>query len=226
LVNPTLTPEEFFETLINEFETGGIASTKLGRLTALNELLLSAQARGSTAVLIVDEAHLLSVEVLEEVRLLTNMETYKEKLLQVILCGQTELSILVQSQKMRALRQRIAVVVHLDGLNEDETSAYVQQRLSAAGLNGRIPFTDSAIGQLHQVTSGIPRLINLVTENALQAGSRLQRPLIGPEIVLEAAAELSLPDVQQLAQGRKFKVNITSAKSYSAQLSSAVRPTS
>jgi general secretion pathway protein A len=145
-------------------------------------------------VLIIDEAHLLTPELLEEVRLLNNTDTYHEKLLQVILCGQTELQPLLARPEMSALRQRIASRCILRPLSSAETRAYIAERLHAAGLRGASPFSASAIEEVHHITKGVPRLINLLCDGALSLGAAHQRKQIAPDLVSESAAALELTE--------------------------------
>src|SRR5271165_3074289 len=127
LVNPTLTREEFLEAVLDEFEIVCDSPSKPRRLAALHQMLLETQQRGSTAVLFVDEAHLLTPDLLEEIRLLSNADTYQEKLLQIVLCGQPELSALLDREELRALRQRIASSCVLRPLNLHEVRSYIAE---------------------------------------------------------------------------------------------------
>src|SRR2546422_9899472 len=124
---------------------------------------LEAQRRGGTAVLFIDEAHLLSTELLEEIRLLGNADTHQEKLLQIILCGQPELLAMMNRRELSALQQRIAARAHLRPLSLAETRAYVAERLHAAGLQGPSPFPPSTLEVVFRCSEGVPRLINLVS---------------------------------------------------------------
>lgn len=192
LVNPLLTRDEFLESLLEEFEVQVTSHTKPRRLLALHELFLQAQSQGGTAVLIVDEAHLLTVDLLEEIRLLTNMDTHREKLLQVILCGQPELASVLLQPQLRALRQRIALLAQLRPLTATETVAYIDQRLRLAGLKGATPFVPASLDEIYRKTQGVPRLINLICDSCLAVAFQMHCRDIDVGIVRAAAAGLTL----------------------------------
>jgi general secretion pathway protein A len=194
ILNPVLTRDELLEAILDEFNITSTGPSKPRRLMALHQMLLETQYRGGTAVLIIDEAHLLTPELLEEVRLLNNTDTYHEKLLQVILCGQPELQPLLARPEMSALRQRIASRCVLRPLSAAETRAYIAERLHAAGLRAASPFAGAALDEIHAVTKGVPRLINLVCDGALSLGFSQQRKQIAPDLITEAAAVLELTD--------------------------------
>lgn len=194
IVNPMMTRDELLESIIEEFGITPNGTSKPRRLMALHQMLLETQAKGGTAVLIIDEAHLLTPELLEEVRLLNNTDTYHEKLLQVILCGQPELQSLLARPEMSALRQRIASRCILRPLSSAETRAYIAERLHAAGLRGASPFMGPAIEEVHHITKGVPRLINLLCDGALSLGAAHQRKQIAPDLVSESAAALELTE--------------------------------
>jgi len=192
LVNPILTRDEFLESLLDEFEVQVSSTTKPRRLLALHELFLEAQSKGGTAVLIIDEAHLLPVDLLEEIRLLTNMDTHREKLLQVILCGQPELATLLLQPQLRALRQRIALLAQLRPLTPGETGTYVEQRLRLAGLQGQLPFCAAALDEVHRRTQGVPRLINLLCDSCLSLAAQMHRRDVDTDVVRAAVSGLTL----------------------------------
>ncbi len=192
LFNPVLTRDEFLEMMLEEFEVSCPSASKPRRLMALHQMLLEAQRRGGTAVLFIDEAHLLSTELLEEIRLLGNADTHQEKLLQIILCGQPELLAMMNRRELSALQQRIAARAHLRPLSLAETRAYVAERLHAAGLQGPSPFPPSALEVVFRCSEGVPRLINLVCDGCLALGFRTQRRMIQQDIVEEVAVSLGL----------------------------------
>jgi len=192
LFNPVLTRDEFLEMMLEEFEVSCPSASKPRRLMALHQMLLEAQRRGGTAVLFIDEAHLLSTELLEEIRLLGNADTQQEKLLQIILCGQPELLAMMNRRELSALQQRIAARAHLRPLSLAETRAYVAERLHAAGLQGPSPFPPSALEVVFRCSEGVPRLINLVCDGCLALGFRTQRRMIQQDIVEEVAVSLGL----------------------------------
>lgn len=192
LVNPTLSREEFLEAVLDEFEVSCTSTSKPRRLAALHEMLLTTQRKGGTAVLIVDEAHLLTMELLEEIRLLSNTDTYQEKLIQVVLSGQPELQNHLHHPQMRALQQRIAGTCHLRPLSLPETRVYVMERLHAAGLRGESPFGTTVLEHVFRFSGGVPRLINLICDSALTIGFTQQKQALDAATVEDAAAKLGL----------------------------------
>jgi len=191
VVNPTLTHEELFEALFDELEIQSPATTKPARLRALHDLLLASHKRNGSVVLIIDEAHLLSPALIEEIRLLLNLDNYPENVLQVILCGQPELLPLLMKPALSALKQRISVVTKLRALTLVETRAYIAERLHIAGLRGESPFSTGALEEIFQRTNGVPRLINSVCDHTLSLGQRRQTKKIEADLVVEGAEELS-----------------------------------
>ncbi len=191
VVNPTLTPDEFHETLLDELEIPAQAN-KPGRLRALHGLLLRSFRENGNVVVIIDEAHLVTPGLLEEIRLLVNLDNYPKSVLQIILCGQPELLGLLRKPELSALRQRIAVFSQLRVLTLGESRSYVAERLHVAGLTGESPFTSLAIEEIHRFSGGVPRLINTLCDRSLMAGCRQQMKRVGTDSVVEAAEELNL----------------------------------
>ena len=197
VLNPRLSPIELLETICEELKidlTGRRGSLK-SLVDALNTYLLDAYAQGLRVVLIIDEAQNLSTEAFEQVRLLTNLETPTQKLLQIILLGQPELRELLARTELRQLTQRITARYHLTPLSADETEAYVRHRLSVAGCQ-RMPFTRLALRRLHDHAEGVPRLLNVIADRALMAGYVHSRQQIGERDV-DQAAEESLEKVRR-----------------------------
>jgi general secretion pathway protein A len=192
LVNPRLTRDEFFESLLDEFEVSCSSTSKPRRLAALYAMLLEKQRQGGTSVLVVDEAHLLSVELFEEIRLLNNTDTYREKLLQVVLAGQPEMTSILDRPELAALKQRIASRCALRSLSLLETRAYINDRMRAAGLKGPSPFNGPVYDEIYAYTAGVPRLINLVCESCMVMGFMTKRSDLGVDIVEDAATSLGL----------------------------------
>ena len=169
ILNPRLSPGEFLRTLCEELGlgVGDSDDSNIKELVdVLNRHLLHMHAKGRRVVLIVDEAQDLSPEVLEQIRLLTNLETETQKLLQIILIGQPELRSLIARQDLRQLAQRVTGRYHLDPLSRDETNAYVRHRLRVAGATADI-FSRQALREVYRVSGGIPRVINIVCDRAL-----------------------------------------------------------
>jgi general secretion pathway protein A len=202
LFNPMLTRDEFLEMMLEEFEIKCTSTSKPRRLIALQQMLLDTQRRGGTAVLFIDEAHLLSPELLEEIRLLSNADMHQEKLLQIVISGQPELLALMDRPALSALKQRIAARAHLRPLNQKEMGVYVMERLYAAGLEGKSPFPLDAIEAIHHHSGGVPRLINLVCEGCLALGFRTQQALIRPDIVQEVSVSLGLVQAAPVVESK------------------------
>ncbi len=191
LIHPTLTADEFYEALAYELELSSPAS-KPARLRALHELLLKSYKDNGNVVVIIDEAHLVSPGLLEEVRLLLNLDNYPKSVLQIILCGQPELLPLLEKRELAALKQRISVFSQLRVLTLAETRSYIAERLHVAGSLGESPFTSLAVEEIHRLSGGIPRVINLLCDRALGVGCRQQSKKIGSDCAFEAAEELQL----------------------------------
>jgi len=193
ILNPTLSREEFLEMLLSEFEIPCTSTSKPARLAALQRMLLETQRKGGTSLLLVDEAHLLTPDLLEEIRLLSNADTYQEKLLQIVLCGQPELLGLLGKPELRALRQRVANSCSLRPLSLSEVRAYIAERLHSAGFRGaNSPFPARVLEEIVRLTEGVPRLVNLLCDACLTIGCKAHRPVIDLAVVEAAANELGL----------------------------------
>ena len=191
IFNPTLSPLEFMHYILGDFGLPVAGKAKDELIHVLNDFLVQRHQRGLTTILVVDEAHHLSPEILEEIRLLTNLETSQQKLLQIVLAGQPELDQKLDSYELRQLKQRIALRCHLDALSLDETVKYIGRRLQISGapVVGQI-FPEAAIEAVFRYSRGIPRLINTICENALLAGYAKQAATITPEIIDGVARDL------------------------------------
>ncbi len=213
VVNPMLTVKELFETLLDELEIRAAGRSKPAGLRAIHELLLDSHRRHGAVVVIIDEAHLLSPSLIEEVRLLLNLDNYPVNVLQLILCGQPELLALLRKPELAALEQRVAVVSRLRPLTLVETRAYIAERLHIAGLHGEGPFSTPALEEIDRATSGVPRRINLLCDRALSLGFRRQTKKIGPEMITEALEETRLtePAPTAAATSSSVAVSATSA---------------
>lgn len=167
ILNPRLSARELLSSVCDELGIRHPARATIKELVDLiNRDLLDAHARGRHKVLMIDEAQNLSADVLEQLRLLTNLETAEKKLLQIVLLGQPELQEILSRPELRQLNQRVTARYHLDSLGRDEIGAYLRYRINVAGLRGDI-FTEGAVRQLYKASKGIPRLINLITDRAL-----------------------------------------------------------
>jgi general secretion pathway protein A len=190
--NPTLTREEFYDTLMIKFGLDCGSSLKSRQLTTLEESIRRNRSEGRPSVLIVDEAQRLSPELLEEIRLLLNMETATEKLLQIIVAGQPELGEVLRRPDLRQLKQRVSCVCKLKPLSIEEVKAYLHHRLTRAGLPEQSLFPEETIELLYGYSQGIPRLINSLCDGALQTGFAVQSSRITTLILEEAAKDLEL----------------------------------
>lgn len=191
VLNPLLTQRELLATICGELgiATEGISDSNKAMVDALNAYLLRQHGKGKRVVVVIDEAQNLSPEALEQVRLLTNLETPKEKLLQMVLLGQPELRQLLQRDDLRQLAQRITARYHLQPLNHEETRAYVRHRMMVAGAQ-RSPFTRSALRSLYQRSCGVPRLINIIADRALAGAYARESARVTPRLVHAAADEV------------------------------------
>jgi general secretion pathway protein A len=194
MFNPTLTREEFMEMMLEDFRISCTSTSKARRLAALHQMLIDMKAQGGTAVLFIDEAHLLSPELLEEIRLLGNADTHQEKLLQIVISGQPELTGLMSRAELSALRQRIAGRAHLRPLTFQELRVYLAERLHLAGLRDASPFTTETLEPLLHYSGGVPRVINLLSDGCLTLGFKRQIRIFRPELIEEVAVSLALID--------------------------------
>jgi len=199
LLNPLLSPVELLETIAEELrlDITGLRGNAKGLYDALNRYLLDAYAQGLRVVVIIDEAQNLSLAALEQVRLLTNLETATQKLLQVVLLGQPELRELLARPELRQLAQRITARYHLGPLADEEVEAYLRHRIAVAGA-ARFPFTRLAVKRLHQHSGGVPRLLNVLAERALLAGYARDENPVGERLVDLAAREVLVPPLARL----------------------------
>lgn len=193
VLNPRLDPVELLETICEELGVDIADARGSGKalVDVLNRYLLKAHADGIRVVLMLDEAQQMSVDSLEQVRLLTNLETATQKLLQIVLLGQPELRRLLERDDLRQLAQRITARYHLTPLSADETAAYVRHRLAVAGQT-RPVFEPGALKALHRHSGGVPRLINVIAERALLAGYAAGRDRLDARLIDRAAAELQV----------------------------------
>lgn len=208
ILNPQLTPLQFVLTICEElgiFVRDEDTTSLKDLVDILNKRLLEAHAKGRRVVVIVDEAQNLSAETLEQVRLLTNLETASQKLLQIILIGQPELREVLSRVELRQLAQRITGRYHLAPLTKSETASYVHHRLRVAGANGEI-FNAAALREVHRLSSGIPRIINVICDRALLGAFTQEQHRIGSSLVRAAAGEVygrtvSAPWIKPLIAG-------------------------
>jgi general secretion pathway protein A len=191
--NPSLSALEFIRYIAGDFGLPVAGKAKDELILALSAFLVDRHQRKLATLLVVDEAHHLSPELLEEVRLLTNLETTQQKLLQIVLAGQPELDEMLDSFELRQIKQRIALRCHLEPLNLDETKGYIQRRLQIAGVPPDIMiFSEPATNAIFRHSNGFPRLINTICENALLSGYARRAAVIPAEVVDEVAHDLRL----------------------------------
>ncbi len=197
IFNPKLTALELLVTVCHEFGIKFPALTAAGtppgvkeHVDGLNEYLLRTHAVGQNNVLIIDEAQNLSSDVLEQLRLLTNLETNERKLLQIVLIGQPELRGMLARPELEQLAQRVIARYHLDALSEKEATHYIAHRLAVAGLKGALPFDAGALRRIHQLTRGVPRRINLLCDRALLGAYATGKARVDRAIVDKAALEV------------------------------------
>lgn len=192
VINPRLSPLDFLQTICEELGVGvsdDAVDNAKELVDELNHYLLRAHAAGRRVVLIVDEAQNLSVEVLEQVRLLTNLETSSQKLLQIILIGQPELRELLGRNDLRQLAQRVTARFHLQPLAREETIAYVRHRLRIAGSTSEI-FSGAALREVHRLSGGVPRVINIICDRALLGAYTEDHHHVSSSLVRRAASEI------------------------------------
>jgi general secretion pathway protein A len=199
--NPRLSVSQFFDFMMADFGIPCEARQKGQMLQKLNQWLLDRYQAGERAVLIVDEAQNLSPQMLEEIRLLTNLETSTEKLLQIVLAGQPELDQKLNQPQLRQLRQRITLRAKTRQLTLEQTRGYVEERLRIAGAENPDVFSPEAIVAIHHYARGIPRVTNLLCEHALVSAFVDQKNPVPAEIIEEVARDFELHIVDPIAQG-------------------------
>jgi general secretion pathway protein A len=197
LFNSRMNTSHLFDFILAEFEIACESRTKSQQLMKLNQWLLERYRAGETAVLIVDEAQNLSYPVLEEIRMLTNLETSTEKLLQIVLSGQPELEEKLKLPQLRQLKQRITLRCKTAPLTKEQTHAYIAERLRIAGSGEQI-FSLEAMDTVHMYSLGIPRVVNLLCEHALINTYVEQERVVSPKIVEDIAREFQLDEIEPI----------------------------
>ena len=217
IFNPRLEPLDFFRVLFEELEIEPSGDTKAEYLLKLNDFLIQRLRNNERTLLIIDEAQNLSAEMLEEVRLLSNLETSSSKLIQIMLVGQPELKEMLRRPDLRQLKQRIALSQHLRPFNESEMREYIENRLRKAGFTGRKLFRRDALKSLYRFSGGTPRLINSLCDGAMLLGFVRQKTLIEARMIEEVAADLDLTqlsdeqeDLSKTSKGNSRKKGIFS----------------
>jgi len=199
--NSRLNTTQFLDFVMGDFGIACESGMKSQILMKLNQWLLERYAAGEYAVLVIDEAQNLSTQVLEEIRLLTNLETSTDKLLQIVLCGQPELEAKLRQPQLRQLRQRITLRCKTHPLTVEETHGYILQRLHVAGADGQPVFSETAMDCIFKFARGIPRIINVVCEHALISSYVDHERPVTENTVLQVAADLELDQTQAVSEG-------------------------
>ena len=199
IFNPKLTAIELLQSICEEFhisvpKANAQSASAKDYIDALNTFLLQSHAAGHSSVLIIDEAQNLHSEVLEQLRLLTNLETNERKLLQIVLIGQPELRTMLARPELEQLAQRVIARFHLDALNPAESLQYIEHRLAIAGYTGALPFDPRAVQRIHQLTGGVPRRINLLCGRALLGAWAHGQSRVDRAVVDKAAQEVFGPE--------------------------------
>src|SRR5262249_29878986 len=206
ILNPFLDGMEMLAALLNEFGINAPANgTRKELLDRLNQFLLAQLALGKSCVAIFDEAQHLSPEFLEQIRVLSNLETDQEKLIQIVLVGQPELLDKIRTPQMSQLDQRVSIRCTLMDLDEEETDRYIHHRLNVAGARGQVQFSPRAVKEVYRASHGVPRLINLICDRALLAGYAAQTRDIQPPHVKKAVSALRGEDDEVRANTTKEK---------------------
>jgi general secretion pathway protein A len=192
LFNSRLTVEQFFEMLSYDFGLKGNRQSKTETLVALNEMLLERAQAGRTTALIVDEAHNFGWDVLEEIRLLGNLENRRGKLLQIVIAGQQELDEKLERPEFRQLKQRISLRCVLRGFDLDETEDYIDSRMARAGIRDQTIIPGEIVLEIHQRSQGIPRLINAICDNLLLTAFAMECKTASLEMLNEVTADMRI----------------------------------
>src|SRR5215471_6037400 len=220
VLNPFLSEEDLLKRILQDFGVISRDDAKAGRLAgvtkqelidAIYDFLLGLIPLKASAVLIIDEAQNLPLPVLEQIRILSNLETDKEKLLQIILVGQLELQTLLRSPQLRQLDQRVSIRYELTPLDREGVAAYISHRLTIAGATSAVTFTSDAIDAVHRFSGGIPRLINLVCDRALLAGYSLHTNRVTDEMIAHAGQSLELTPPLQRRLGQRASLGTAAA---------------
>lgn len=191
ILQPGLSELQLLQSVVQDFGMNPMHGGKLGLFTQLNHFLLEQTALGNNIVLVIDEAQNLTLRLLEQIRMLSNLETDKQKLIQIVLVGQPQLREKLASPALEQLRQRIGVRYHVMPLDIDEVSTYIEHRLRVAGSDGTLEWTQDGMEEVYRCSRGIPRLINLICDRSLLACYVFQVKRVDSDIVRRSHQELS-----------------------------------
>jgi general secretion pathway protein A len=224
IFNTRVNSTQLFEFVLSEFEIPCDSRSKSQQLMKLNNWLLDRHIAGETSVLIIDEAQNLTYPVMEEIRLLTNLETSTDKLLQIVLSGQPELDEKLKLPQLRQLRQRISVRCKTSPLTNEQTQEYVAERLRIAGANGQPIFSATALDTIHKYAQGIPRVINLLCEHALTGAYVEEQRPIEPPLIEEIAREFQLDEIAPIPPPESLAVtqDVFNSESFVQKLGEAL----
>jgi len=224
LFNSRMNSSQLFDFILAEFDIPCESKSKSQQLLKLNHWLLERYRDGETVVLIIDEAQNLTYPVLEEIRLLTNLETSTEKLLQIVLSGQPELEEKLKLPQLRQLRQRIMLRCRTTPLSEQQTGEYIAERLRIAGASGQPIFSAKTIETIHVYSLGIPRVINLLCEHSLVNAFVDQERPIQPKTVEAVAHEFQLDEVEPIAPsgGTRVDTDVYNSEAFLQNLGEAL----
>ncbi|MBL7071784.1 MAG: AAA family ATPase [Candidatus Omnitrophica bacterium] len=190
IFNSDLSQIQLLQTIADDLGIQIERKTKIGLFNGLNSYLIEQLRKGNNVVLILDEAQNLKARTLEQMRMLSNLETEKEKLFQIILVGQPELRDKLNSPGLKQLRQRIGIRYHILPLEKDDIAGYIYHRLYVAGSDGSVKFTEEAVERIYEYSGGVPRLINIVSDKALLLGFVLEAFIISADIVEKSIHEV------------------------------------
>jgi len=224
LFNSRMNSNQLFDFILAEFDIPCDSKSKSQQLMKLNAWLLDRYRAGETVVLIIDEAQNLTHPVLEEIRLLTNLETSTEKLIQIVLSGQPELEEKLKLPQLRQLRQRIMLRCRTAPLSHEQTQQYINERLRIAGASGEPIFSAKAVETIHVYSLGIPRVINLLCEHSLVNAFVDQERPIGPKTIEEVAREFQLDEVEPIAPpgGARIDTDVYNSEAFLQNLGEAL----
>ncbi len=211
IFNPSLSALELLRGINREFGLAAEGLTPGELLATLNEFLLHENDAGRTVVLVIDEAQNLEPTVLEQIRLLSNLETETDKLIQIVLVGQPELGHVLNRSELRQLSQRITVRYHLKELDFEDTQSYIAHRLSVAGCRQRALFTPDAIKKIYRLSGGLPRLINVLCDRSLLVAYVAEAPQVSGTMVTEAARELRRESLRSPRRRRRIFMTVAAA---------------
>lgn len=205
VLNPIVTEEELLKTILQDFGVLSRDDIRQGRVAeasrqdlidALNDFLLSVMRLHGRAVVFIDDAQNLPMPALEQLRVLSNLETNTSKLLQIVLIGQTELESMLQAPQVRPLNQRVSIRCKLQPLTRAEVRAYIDHRLGVAQNTGQVTFAPRAVKLIHRFSHGVPRVINLLCDNALQHAAEMHTARVTPHFILRAAEAIGVQPVR------------------------------